>query len=76
MDPRYQHIGEVEDRVIEEMAEVILEICKARRFGYSNHHPADVEQKPNHLRIRGEIEDVKRTLDEYLEFLDAQSVRT
>lgn len=72
MDPNYQHIGEVEDRVIEECAELILEVCKARRFGYDNFHPADADEVPNYQRIKNEIEDVQRLLEEYLEFLDAQ----
>jgi hypothetical protein len=63
MDPKYVNIGEPEDKVIEELSEVIFEctklikeICKARRFGYFNYHP-DEPDKLNIDRIKSEMED-------------------
>lgn len=38
-DVNYEHIGKIEDRVIEECSELIKAICKAKRFGWSNYHP-------------------------------------
>ena len=57
MHEKYKHIGEVEDRVIEECAELIKAITKAKRFGITNTHP--VTGVPNYIDIRNEIEDVK-----------------
>jgi hypothetical protein len=69
-DPHYVNIGEPEDKTIEELIELleefetasstirrlVIEICKARRFGYFNYHPADPE-KLNIDRIKYEMSD-------------------
>ena len=62
-DPKYVNVGEIEDKVIEELSEVInectvliKEICKSRRFGYFNFHPAEPDKK-NIDRIRSEMDD-------------------
>ncbi len=62
-DPKYVNIGEPEDKVIEELSEVVKEcmvlmqeICKARRFGYFNFHPAEPERL-NIDRIKYEMLD-------------------
>lgn len=62
-DPKYKNIGEPEDRVIEELSEVVKEcmslmqeLSKARRFGYFNFHPAEPD-KLNIDRIKAEMND-------------------
>ena len=62
-NPKYANIGDPEDKVVEELSELIAEctnlikeICKARRFGYFNYHP-DEPPKMNIDRIKGEMSD-------------------
>lgn len=62
-DPKYKNIGEPEDRVIEELSEVVKEcmclmqeLCKARRFGYFNFLPSEPD-KLNIDRIKAEMDD-------------------
>ena len=70
-NPKYQHIGSIDHRLIEECAELIKAICKAERFGYGNFHPNRPKDswKTNRDDILKEIEDVKRLLDEMEVFL-------
>ena len=62
-DSKYKAIGDIEDRVIEECAEVIHAICKAQRFGILNFHPET--KRHNVYLIADEIQDLKRVLGEY-----------
>lgn len=58
-----------EDRLLEEMGELIQAICKARRFGYWNHHP-DRPNSINITEIRREMDDVREMLEGYTLELD------
>lgn len=59
----YQYIGDRADKVIEECTELIQAICKAKRFGYFEHHP----NRPSHHTsiddIRKEMEDVNQAME-------------
>ncbi len=46
---RYKHVGAIEVRLVEECSEVIKEVCKIQRFGYT----AD-----NQYRLHSELADV------------------
>ena len=76
-DTKYQAIGSIEDRVVEECSEVIQAICKAQRFGILNFHPETKRQ--NVYQIADEIQDLERVLEEYrkvllLKICEAQKV--
>lgn len=60
MHPDYMHIGEVDDKLIEEMAELTKELCKVKRFGMSD---------KNRTNIILEISDVEYRLKEYKELM-------
>lgn len=70
-DPKYQHVGDIDQRLIEECAELIKAICKAERFGYDNFHPKRPEgsDENNKTDILKEIKDVRRLLKEMEIFL-------
>jgi NTP pyrophosphatase (non-canonical NTP hydrolase) len=63
-DPKYVNIGEPEDKVIEEMGELLQEISKARRFGYFNYHPNEPD-KLNIDRIKSEMADCVEAFEMY-----------
>jgi hypothetical protein len=54
-DPRYEAIGDPDVKLIEECAELIQAICKARRFGWDNHHP---EKSPEHTNAHAVVEEM------------------
>ena len=60
MHPDYMHIGEADDKLIEEMAELTKELCKVKRFGMS---------EKNRANIVLEIGDVEYRLKEYKELM-------
>lgn len=66
-DPRFAHVGSPEDRLIEECAELIQAVTKAKRFGWFNHHP-DHPGRTNH-------EDVKREMDDVTEAIERLSIQ-
>ncbi len=70
-DPEYQYVGNIDQRLIEECAELIKAICKAERFGYDNFHPKRPggSEENNKTDILKEIKDVRRLLGEMETFL-------
>ena len=71
-NPKYKHIGEIEDKVVEELSEVISDcaeltkvICKAQRFGHFNFNPLEEPYKTNLDNILYEMDDC---LDRFTEF--------
>lgn len=63
-DPKYKDIGMIEDKVIEEIGEVLQAIGKARRFGYKNFHP-DRPYSNNTKELLMEIVDLQAVLLDY-----------
>ena len=71
VDSKYQYVGGIDQRLIEECAELIKAICKAERFGYNNFHPKRPKgsEENNKTDILREIKDVRRLLKEMEVFL-------
>ena len=67
--PEFVHIGSIEDKVVEECAELIKAIMKAKRFGYFNHNPLVTPLTKNIDNIISEMIDVRDRLKEYDNFL-------
>jgi hypothetical protein len=66
MNKQYVNIGTPEDHLIEECAELIKSIMKARRFGYFNHPPQIHVNRFNNLElIRQEMDDVVEAMAKY-----------
>jgi hypothetical protein len=63
-DPNYINIGEPEDKIIEECAELIQAIIKAKRFGWFNYHP-DRPESTNYTEVMKEILDVTEAIDRW-----------
>ena len=76
-DVNYEKIGRIEDKVIEECAELIKAICKAKRFGWSNYHPkydlitTRSPKRTNLERVCEECADVLKNTRELLHALAA-----
>ncbi len=68
MDKKYEAMGNIDDKVIEECSEVIHAICKAKRFGIEDWHP-NTPKICNARLILNEIDDLKRRLNAYEPFL-------
>lgn len=66
-DPKYRYIGSPSTRLIEELAELIMGITKAQRFGLDNFHPRDPHKISNREHIKHEMQDVRRLMTEYEE---------
>lgn len=56
--PEYENVGGREDRLIEECAELIQILIKARRFGWGGSHP-DTPHLTNREMVEFEINDVE-----------------
>ena len=64
MDERFINIGQAEDKVIEECAELIQSIVKIKRFGLFNHHP-DRPESSNIEELVKEMVDVETSISNY-----------
>lgn len=68
-DPRYAKVGTPQTRLIEECAELIHILCKARRFGLDSCHPDDLT-KTNSMLILEEIADVEKAIAEVKDLME------
>jgi hypothetical protein len=76
-DPRYENIGNLDDKVIEECAELIQSIIKAKRFGLFGKHPLRPESN-NLKEIQAEIRDcvkAMKKLDKYLSKVESVFIK-
>ena len=69
--PDYAHLGEPEDKVIEEVGELLQAIGKAHVHGYESYHP-DTPDITNIMQIVNEINDVEKHLERYMCWLEAK----
>lgn len=74
-DPRFENIGTVVIRTIEELSELIHILCKIDRFGADNYHPEDTEKTPNWKLALSEIEDVEKRISELKKFLNFYNIK-
>ena len=63
MNENTKHFGSAEDNVIQECAEVIHIICKAKNFGYKSCHPKEPGVSTAEL-VLNEIADLEYRLKE------------
>lgn len=68
MNPKYNHIGNPVDRVIEEAAEVIKAIRKCKRFGFSALPPGRIGS--NYELMQDEIQDLQQALSNMEQYLN------
>jgi hypothetical protein len=67
--PDYKEIGHIEDRLIEELSELIQGVCKCKRFGYHKKNPLISDSLSNLDKTLYEINDVYDVLYEYSVYL-------
>ena len=72
--PDFEKFGSSEDRLIEECAELIKAITKAKRFGWTNWHP-DTPEIINAKQVLNEIEDVEKVINTFKPFLELLIVK-
>lgn len=68
-DPKYENIGSVEDKLIEECSELIQAVCKGNRFGWKTSHPNRPESN-NFKELLSEFDDVKKAFDNLVKKID------
>lgn len=61
-DPKYASVGDPVDHLIEELAELIKELCKAKRFGWFGSHPEE-PSFTNMERVKREMSDVVEQIE-------------
>lgn len=64
MVSKYDKVGSIVTRTIEECSEVIHILCKVDRFGWGNFHPLDESKTPNYLLVAQEVSDLEHRLSE------------
>ncbi len=67
-DPKFENIGTPQDKVIEEIGEVLKAIGKVRRFGLENFHP-DRPDSTNKKELEEELHDLMDACQKYLKEL-------
>lgn len=72
--PDYKEIGLIEDRLIEELSELIQGVCKCKRFGYKTKNPLIPDSLSNVDKTLYEINDVYDVLYEYSTHLQKMGV--
>jgi len=60
--PDYNHIGEPEDRLVEEVGELLQALGKAKRFGWFAYHPEHPD-KCNMTDVKEEMDDVVEVME-------------
>lgn len=60
-NPEFANIGALDDRVIEECAELVMALSKARRFGWLNNHPSRPSSN-NAAEVYAEIVDSEKVI--------------
>ena len=75
-NPKYEKIGAIEVKVIEECVEVTVEcmnvakrLCKIQRFGIFNRNPQE-DGRPNWKHLREEMNDLRARLNQLDEMID------
>lgn len=64
-DEKYKHIGTPQDKVIEEIGEVLQAIGKVNRFGLDNFHP-DRPNSSNKEELEKELHDLLGACHDYM----------
>jgi len=65
---KYKNVGTIEDRTIEECAELIFALTKVKRFGWAEFNP-EFPYVSNLARVQTEIADVEAVIIELKEKL-------
>jgi hypothetical protein len=62
--PDYDHVGCPVDKLLEELHEVGMAVCKAKRFGWLSRHPDKPEGPTNFEHLRDEMQDLTKRWEE------------
>jgi len=62
--PDYVKIGDPEDRIVEEIGEILKALGKGKRFGWENYHPDDKDKQTNFQKLHYEILDLLYAYDD------------
>lgn len=70
MHEQYSQYGSPIIKLVEEMSELTVVLCKAERFGLDNFYPQDPQKITNRVSIKEKIADIQHAIQNLLNWME------